>query len=59
MRTLADTGACRPDDADDDDDDSLGIELSMRKVKERVIGKGFTRGSVAERFGGIHGTFCE
>ena len=40
VRTLADTGACRPDDEDYDDD--LGIELSMRKVKERVIGKGFT-----------------
>ncbi|KAL6356510.1 hypothetical protein LRP88_10111 [Fusarium phalaenopsidis] len=39
VKTLADTGACRPDDVDDDD---LGIELSMRKVKERVIAKGFT-----------------
>ncbi|KAM5351694.1 hypothetical protein ACJ41O_004417 [Fusarium nematophilum] len=39
VKTLADTGACRPDDADDDD---LGVELSMRKVKERVIAKGFT-----------------
>ncbi|KAF4975012.1 hypothetical protein FZEAL_8157 [Fusarium zealandicum] len=39
VKALADTGACRPDDADDDD---LGIELSLRKVKERVIAKGFT-----------------
>ncbi|RMJ14617.1 hypothetical protein BHE90_010333 [Fusarium euwallaceae] len=36
VKGLADTGACRPDDVD------LGDELSMRKVKERVIAKGFT-----------------
>ncbi|KAF6811099.1 MCM2/3/5 family protein [Colletotrichum sojae] len=41
VKTLAENGACRPDDADDDDND-LGIELSLRKVKERVIAKGFT-----------------
>ncbi|KAF4990407.1 hypothetical protein FDECE_14399 [Fusarium decemcellulare] len=40
VKGFADTGACRPDDAEDDDD--LGVELSMRKVKERVIAKGFT-----------------
>ncbi|UKZ77445.1 hypothetical protein TrVFT333_005166 [Trichoderma virens FT-333] len=40
VKALADSGACRPDDADDDDE--LGVELSMRKVKERVIAKGFT-----------------
>ncbi|KAJ3525040.1 hypothetical protein NM208_g11812 [Fusarium decemcellulare] len=40
VKGFADTGACRPDDAEDDDD--LGVELSLRKVKERVIAKGFT-----------------
>ncbi|RDA90363.1 hypothetical protein CP533_3366 [Ophiocordyceps camponoti-saundersi (nom. inval.)] len=43
VKALADSGACRPDNVDgDDDDDELGVELSMRKVKERVIAKGFT-----------------
>ncbi|KIH90858.1 minichromosome maintenance protein 7 (cell division control protein 47) [Sporothrix brasiliensis 5110] len=52
VKSLADTGACRPDrhdgdDGDDDDDDDLarggrGVELSLRRVKERVIAKGFT-----------------
>ncbi|KAH7170685.1 DNA replication licensing factor mcm7 [Dactylonectria macrodidyma] len=40
VKGLADTGACRPDDAQDDDE--LGVELSLRKVKERVIAKGYT-----------------
>ncbi|KAM4054903.1 MCM2/3/5 family protein [Hirsutella rhossiliensis] len=40
VKAVADSGACRADDAEDDDD--LGVELSMRKVKERVIAKGFT-----------------
>ncbi|KFA78392.1 hypothetical protein S40288_04923 [Stachybotrys chartarum IBT 40288] len=40
VKALADSGACRPDDVDVDDE--LGVELSMRKVKERVIAKGFT-----------------
>ena len=40
VKALADTGACRAEDADDDE--ALGVELSMRKVKERVIAKGFT-----------------
>ncbi|GKT48083.1 DNA replication licensing factor MCM7 [Colletotrichum spaethianum] len=40
VKTLADSGACRADDAEDDDE--LGVELSLRKVKERVIAKGFT-----------------
>jgi DNA replication licensing factor MCM7 len=40
VKALADTGACRADDADDDE--ALGVELNMRKVKERVIAKGFT-----------------
>ncbi|RSM13480.1 hypothetical protein CDV31_005900 [Fusarium ambrosium] len=39
VKGLADTGACRPDDVEDGDP---GDELSMRKVKERVIAKGFT-----------------
>lgn len=44
VKGLADSGACRPDDVEleDDDDDQFGVELSMRKVKERVIAKGFT-----------------
>ena len=41
VKGLADSGACRVDDADDEEDE-FGIELSMRKVKERVIAKGFT-----------------
>lgn len=40
VKALADGGACRPDDADDDEE--FGVELSLRKVKERVIAKGFT-----------------
>ena len=39
VKALADSGACRADGAEDDE---LGFELSMRKVKERVIAKGFT-----------------
>ncbi|OAA61714.1 DNA replication licensing factor [Niveomyces insectorum RCEF 264] len=54
VKSLADSGACRPDDAaededDDDDEDNgghgssgAGVELSLRRVKERVIAKGFT-----------------
>ncbi|EFW99975.1 DNA replication licensing factor [Grosmannia clavigera kw1407] len=51
VKSLADSGACRPDreedgaDADEDEEDnhnSGGIELSLRRVKERVIAKGFT-----------------
>ncbi|KAL2161594.1 hypothetical protein VTH06DRAFT_8156 [Thermothelomyces fergusii] len=50
VKGLADAGACRPDDHDDDDDDAddadgrdaYGVEMSLRKVKERVIAKGFT-----------------
>ncbi|KAH7328750.1 MCM2/3/5 family-domain-containing protein [Stachybotrys elegans] len=40
VKALADSGACRPDDAEDEDE--FGVELSLRKVKERVIAKGFT-----------------
>jgi DNA replication licensing factor MCM7 len=42
VRALADSGQCRPDNADEDDDETLGMELSMKKVKDRVIAKGFT-----------------
>ena len=38
VKGLAESGACRPDDADEDEAD----ELSVRKVRERVIAKGFT-----------------
>ncbi|KAF8854124.1 MCM-domain-containing protein [Acephala macrosclerotiorum] len=41
VRTLAESGQCRPEDADEEDEE--GMELSMRKVEERVIAKGFTR----------------
>ena len=40
VKALADSGGCRAEDADEDE--TLGVELSMRKVKERVIAKGFT-----------------
>jgi DNA replication licensing factor MCM7 len=43
VRGLAESGQCRPEDADDEDDEAGGMELSMRKVEERVIAKGFTR----------------
>ncbi|ORY57468.1 MCM2/3/5 family-domain-containing protein [Pseudomassariella vexata] len=41
VKTLLDTGACRPDDEDADEEDGT-VELSMRKVRERVLAKGFT-----------------
>ncbi|KAI3395424.1 hypothetical protein diail_1353 [Diaporthe ilicicola] len=41
VKSLMETGQCRPDDADDEDDE-FGVELSMRKVRDRVIAKGFT-----------------
>lgn len=41
VKALMETRQCLPDDADDEDED-FGMELSMRKVKERVIAKGFT-----------------
>ncbi|KAI0404833.1 DNA replication licensing factor mcm7 [Xylaria palmicola] len=41
VKALADSGACRA--ADDDDEEEEGtVELSMRKVRERVLAKGFT-----------------
>lgn len=44
VRALAESGQCKVDGADDDEDEDeqLGVELSLRKVKERVIAKGFT-----------------
>jgi DNA replication licensing factor MCM7 len=44
VKGLADSGACRADDAgeEDEEEDGYGVELSLRKVKERVIAKGFT-----------------
>ncbi|KAL2131667.1 hypothetical protein VTI74DRAFT_4763 [Chaetomium olivicolor] len=44
VKGLADAGACRPDDVDEEDEeeDGAGVEMSLRKVKERVIAKGFT-----------------
>ncbi|TVY22524.1 DNA replication licensing factor [Lachnellula hyalina] len=42
VRALADAGQCRPDDMDEDEDETLGMELSMKKVEGRVIAKGFT-----------------
>ncbi|KAG4424800.1 Mcm2-7 hexameric complex component [Cadophora malorum] len=41
VRALAESGQCRPDDAEEGDDE-LGMELSMKKVEGRVIAKGFT-----------------
>jgi DNA replication licensing factor MCM7 len=40
VKVLADTGACRADDAEEDDE--FGVELSLRRVRERVLAKGFT-----------------
>ncbi|KAI0483171.1 DNA replication licensing factor mcm7 [Xylariaceae sp. FL0804] len=47
VKALADGGACREDaDGGDDDDDAddgdNAVELSLRKVRERVLAKGFT-----------------
>ena len=42
VKRLLDSGACRPDDEDEDDEEDGSIELSMRKVRERVLAKGFT-----------------
>lgn len=39
VKGLADRGDCRPDNVDDDE---LVGQLSLRKVKERVIAKGYT-----------------
>lgn len=42
VRALAEAGQCRPDDYDEDDEESA-MELSMKKVEDRVIAKGFTK----------------
>ncbi|KAI4865151.1 DNA replication licensing factor mcm7 [Hypoxylon rubiginosum] len=42
VKALADSGACRAGEDDEDDDDEGTVELSLRKVRERVVGKGFT-----------------
>ncbi|KAK4659032.1 Mini-chromosome maintenance protein 7 [Podospora pseudocomata] len=44
VKGLADSGACRADEMEDDEDNEneFGVELNLRKVKERVIAKGFT-----------------
>ncbi|KHE84505.1 MCM-domain-containing protein [Neurospora crassa] len=44
VKGLADSGACRPDDTpeEEEEEDEFGVEMSLRKVKERVIAKGFT-----------------
>lgn len=41
VKSLMESGQCRPDDAEEDDEE-FGVELSMRKVRDRVIAKGFT-----------------
>jgi DNA replication licensing factor MCM7 len=59
VKGFADTGACRADDVDDDD--GLGIELSLRKVKERVIAKGFTEDqwlNALEEYTTLDVSFC-
>ncbi|KAI1639522.1 DNA replication licensing factor mcm7 [Biscogniauxia mediterranea] len=40
VKALADGGACRAGDEEDDEEGT--VELSMRKVRERVLAKGFT-----------------
>jgi DNA replication licensing factor MCM7 len=43
VKGLADSGACRADDAEEEEEEEgYGVEMSLRKVKERVIAKGFT-----------------
>ncbi|KAI1333181.1 DNA replication licensing factor mcm7 [Xylariaceae sp. FL0255] len=41
VKALADSGACRAGDEDEEEDEGT-VELSMRKVRERVLAKGFT-----------------
>lgn len=40
VKGLADSGACRVDDVEDEEEEA--DELSVRKVRERVLAKGFT-----------------
>ncbi len=44
VKGLADAGACRAEDGegDNEEEEDGGVEMSLRKVKERVIAKGFT-----------------
>ena len=45
VKGLADAGACRAEDGEGDNEEEEeegGVEMSLRKVKERVIAKGFT-----------------
>jgi DNA replication licensing factor MCM7 len=43
VKGLADSGACRADDVEEEEEEEgYGVEMSLRKVKERVIAKGFT-----------------
>lgn len=47
VKTLADSGTCRPDvegdeEEEEEEEENVTTELSLRKVKERVIAKGFT-----------------
>ncbi|OTB03791.1 hypothetical protein M426DRAFT_59877 [Hypoxylon sp. CI-4A] len=42
VKSLADSGACRAGDEEDYEEDEGTVELSLRKVRERVLGKGFT-----------------
>ncbi|KAK6084230.1 DNA replication licensing factor mcm7-like protein [Seiridium cupressi] len=41
VKGFLESGACRPDDVDEDDEEAA-VELSLRKVRERVLAKGFT-----------------
>ncbi|KAI0017293.1 DNA replication licensing factor mcm7 [Xylariomycetidae sp. FL0641] len=40
VKALADGGACRADEDEEDEDGA--VEMSLRKVRERVLAKGFT-----------------
>ncbi|KAI1779557.1 DNA replication licensing factor mcm7 [Hypoxylon cercidicola] len=42
VKALADSGACRAGEDDEEDEEEGTVELSLRKVRERVLGKGFT-----------------
>ena len=49
VRALAESGQCRADDAEDDEEGEM--ELSMKKVVERVMAKGFTKDQWLEALG--------
>lgn len=42
VKALADSGACRAAEDEDEEEEEGTVELSMRKVRERVLAKGFT-----------------